>query len=146
MSDENSDTTRDSKRTLTDGEISTERKFGRRSFLTAVGTAAVGGAAALALGETLEAATLGQQSDPDSKRQSDPDAKDAKKRPDPDARKRSDPDSKRRSDPDAKDAKKRSDPDAKKRSDPDAKKRSDPDSKKGDPDKKKKPSVPDQTK
>jgi len=131
MSEENSESARGSKRTLRDDEIVTERTFGRRSFLTTVGSIVVGGAAALALGDTLEAAA--QQSDPDAKKAIDPDSKDAKKRSDPDAKKKSSTKTKQ-GDPDAKDAKKPSDPDTKKSSDPDSKKPSDPDKKKpGDP-------------
>ena len=135
MSEENSEA-RDSKRTLRDDQIVTERTFGRRSFLTAVGTMVVGGAAALALGDRLQAAA--QQSDPDAKKATDPDSKDAKKASDPDAKKKAS--AKKSGDPDAKDAKKASDPDAKKKaSDPDAKKKAtDPDAKKAsDPDQKK---------
>ena len=137
MSEEKPESARDSKQTLRDDQIVTERTFGRRSFLTAVGSMVVGGAAALALGDTLQAAA--QQSDPDAKKASDPDAKDEKKQSDPDAKKKASA-KKKEADPDAKDAKKASDPDAKKKSsDPDSKKKSsDPDSKKAsDPDQKK---------
>ena|SRR5215813_12283480 len=129
MSEENSKKARDSKLTLSNDQISTERTFGRRSFLTAVGSIVVGGAAALALGDALEAAAQ-QPSDPDAK-PTDPDSKDAKKPSDPDAKKKVSTNKKKNADPDAK---KPSDPDAKKGSkkgsDPDAKKASDPDQKK----------------
>src|SRR5262252_778914 len=110
MSEENSEKARDPKRTLTDDQIITERTCGRRSFLTAVGSIVVGGAAAVALGDALEAAAQ-QQSDPDTKKAADPDSKDAKKPSDPDAKKKVDT-KKKNGDPDAKDAKKPSDPDA----------------------------------
>ena len=134
MKEEKSESVRDSKQTLSEDQIVTERTFGRRSFLTAVGSVVVGGAAALVLGDTLQAAA--QQSDPDAKKATDPDSKDAKKQTDPDAKKKSGT-KKKQGDPDAKDAKKASDPDAKKKSsDPDSKKAGDPDQKKkaGDPD------------
>src|SRR5215467_6170756 len=107
MSKENSEKARDSKLTLSNDQISTERTFGRRSFLTAVGSIVVGGAAALALGDALEAAAQ-QPSDPDAKKK----VSTKKKNADPDAKKPSDPDAKKGS-------KKGSDPDAKKASDPD---------------------------
>ena len=121
MSENKSEKAQNSKRTLTDDQIITERTFGRRSFLTAVGSIVVGGAAALALGDALEAA---------AQQPSDPDSKDAKNPSDPDAKKKvstkkknADPDAKKPSDPDAKKSnKKSSDPDAKKASDPDQKK------------------------
>ena len=94
MSEEKSESARDSKRTLRDDQIVTERTFGRRSFLTSVGSIVVGGAAALALGDALEAAA--QQSDPDAKKTADPDSKDAKKSSDPDSKKASDPDQKKK--------------------------------------------------
>jgi hypothetical protein len=133
MRERKSEKPQGTKGTLTDDQIVTERRFGRRSFLTAVGSIVVGGAAALALGETLEAGA--QQTDPDAKKTTDPDSKDAKKGTDPDAKKKSST-KKKPGDPDAKDAKKRNDPDAKKPGDPDSKKQSDPDQKKkpGDPD------------
>jgi hypothetical protein len=128
MSDQKSEKARDSKHTLRDDQIVTERMFGRRSFLTAVGSIVVGGAAAVVLGDTLEAAA--QQGDPDAKKAADPNSKDAKKQSDPDAKKKSNTKQKQ-GDPDAKDAKKASDPDAKKKSsNPDSKKASDPDQKK----------------
>ena len=128
MSDEKSEKARDSKQTLRDDQIVTEPTFGRRSFLTAVGSIVVSGAAAVVLGDTLEAAA--QQGDPDAKKAADPNAKDAKKQSDPDAKKKSSTKQKQ-GDPDAKDAKKASDPDAKKKSsNPDSKKASDPDQKK----------------
>ena len=74
MSDEKSEKARDSKQTLRDDQIVTEPTFGRRSFLTAVGSIVVGGAAAVVLGDTLEAAA--QQGDPDAKKAADPNAKD----------------------------------------------------------------------
>jgi hypothetical protein len=128
MSEEKSESAQNAKHTLRDDQIVTERTFGRRSFLTAVGTIVVGGAAALALGDKLQAQA--QQSDPDAKKAADSDSKDAKKQSDPDAKKKSNT-KKKQGDPDAKDAKKASDPDAKKKgSDPDSKKASDPDQKK----------------
>lgn len=129
VSEEKSKSVRGSKQTLKDDQIVIERTFGRRSFLTAVGSIVVGGAAALALGDTLEVAA--QQSDPDAKKATDPYSKDAKKQGDPDAKKKSST-KRKQGDPDAKDAKKPSDPDAKKKtsSDPDSKKASDPDQKK----------------
>jgi len=117
MSKENSEKLRDSTQTLRDDQIITERTFGRRSFLTAVGSIVVGGAAALVLSDALEAAA--QQTDPDAKKAADPDSKDAKKPSDPDAKKKASTTSKKSGDPDAKKA---SDPDAKKPSDPDKKK------------------------
>lgn len=61
-------------KTLTDGQMLTERKMGRRSFLAASGAFLLG-AAALATG----ASALTQASDPDSKpKASDPDSKKAK--------------------------------------------------------------------
>lgn len=134
MKEKKSESVRDSKQTLREDQIVTERTFGRRSFLTAVGSVVVGGAAALVLGDKLRAAP--QQSDPDAKKATDPDSKDAKKQTDPDTKKKSGA-KKKQGDPDAKDAKKASDPDAKKKSsDPDSKKAGDPDQKKkaGDPD------------
>jgi cytoskeletal protein RodZ len=128
MSDKKSEKARDSKQTLRDDQIVTERMFGRRSFLTAVGSIVVGGAAAVVLGDTLEAAA--QQGDPDAKKASDPNSKEAKKQSDPDAKKKSST-MKKQGDSDAKDAKKASDPDAKKKSsNPDSKKATDPDQKK----------------
>jgi len=115
------------KQSLTDDQIVTERTLGRRSFLTSVGAIVAGGAAALALGNRLDAATAAQQ-------QNDPD-------------KKTDPD-KKPNDPDQTDKKKTTDPDKKvgdadrtdkKKGDPDKKKRPDPDKKKGDPDKQKTP-------
>jgi hypothetical protein len=127
MSDQRSEKARDSKHTLRDDQIVTERMFGRRSFLTAVGSIVVGGAAAVVLGDTLEAAA--QQGDPDAKKAADPNSKEAKKQSDPDAKKSST--KQKQGDPDAKDAKRASDPDAKKKSsNPDSKKASDPDQKK----------------
>lgn len=126
MADEESKKLEESKKTLTDGEITTERTLGRRSFLTAVGAVVAGGAAALALGDRLKAATPLQSTDPD-KKPADPDKKPA----DPD--KPRDPD---KTDPD----KKRPDPDKKKKGDPDKKKKKPGDPDKTDPDK---PKVPD---
>ncbi|MGH9735857.1 MAG: hypothetical protein ACRD8A_14855 [Candidatus Acidiferrales bacterium] len=120
MADEKSGKIEQSKKTLTDDQITTERTLGRRSFLTAVGAVVAGGAAALALGERLNASVPGgaQSMDPD-KKPSDPD----KKPGDPD---KTDPDKKK-----------------KKMKDPDKRKMKDPDKKKGDPDKKKvRPSDP----
>jgi hypothetical protein len=128
MSDEKSASAQDAKHTLRDDQIVTERTFGRRSFLTAVGSIVVGGAAALVLGDKLQAQA--QPSDPDAKKATDPDSKDAKKQSDPDAKKKSST-KKKQGDPDTKDANKASDPDAKKKkSDDPAKKASDPDQKK----------------
>jgi hypothetical protein len=85
---------------VTDEQIKTERKFPRRSFLVATGTL-LAGAVALASGVRASA----QQSDPDSKKASDPDqtdkkkstkAKSAKKGSDPDKKKGSDPDKKKK--------------------------------------------------
>lgn len=118
MADEKSDKLQEPKQTLTDNQITTERSLGRRSFLTAVGAIVAGGAAALALGDRLDAAVAGQQkSDPDQKKErSDPDQK--KKRSDPDQKKKR---KGHRSDPDQKKKGTRSDPDQKKTtpSDPD---------------------------
>jgi len=120
----------ESSQTLTDEQIVTERKMPRRSFLTAAGALLVG-AAALASGVR---AVAQQGADPDSKKASDPDAKDKKKGSDPDSKKKMKTKS---SDPDSKTKKKGSDPDSKKKaSDPDSKgkkKGSDPDSKKKTP-------------
>ena len=129
MSDEKSEEVRDSKQTLRDDQIVTEPMFGRRSFLTAVGSIVVGGAAAVVLGDTIEAAA--QQDNPDAKKAADPNSKDEKKQGDPDAKKKKSGTKAKQGDPDAKDAKKASDPDAKKKSsNPDSKKASDPDQKK----------------
>jgi hypothetical protein len=70
MAEKNPETLPQSKQTVKDDEIITERKFGRRSFMTAVGALVVGGAAALAMGERMEAgsAALQQRSDPDQKK------------------------------------------------------------------------------
>ena len=114
------------KQSLTDDQIVTERTLGRRSFLTSVGAIVAGGAAALALGNRLDAATTAQQqNDPDKK--TDPDKKPSD--PDQTDKKKTDPD-KKKGDPDRTD---------KKKGDPDKKKRPDPDKKKGDPDKQKVP-------
>ena len=104
MADEKSEKIDQSKTTLTDDQVTTERALGRRSFLTAMGAIVAGGAAALALGDRLEAAIPGraQSTDPD-KKPADPDKKPA----DPD-KKKSDPDKKKtrrkakNSDPDKK--------------------------------------------
>ena len=59
-------------RTLTDEQILTERKFPRRSFLTAAGTLLVGGAAALVSGVRAAAqdtAPAKKQDDPDKKKE-----------------------------------------------------------------------------
>ncbi|HEV2206677.1 MAG TPA: hypothetical protein VGR36_09060 [Candidatus Acidoferrales bacterium] len=117
MADEKSDKP---KQSLTDDQIVTERTLGRRSFLTSVGAIVAGGAAALALGNRLDAATTAQQQNDPDKKPSDPDQTDKKK---------TDPD-KKKGDPDRTD---------KKKGDPDKKKRPDPDKKKGDPDKQKVP-------
>jgi outer membrane biosynthesis protein TonB len=107
VADEKSKKLEESKKTLTDGEITTERTLGRRSFLTAVGAVVAGGAAALALGDTLDAALRTQSTDPD-KKPTDPDKKpaDPDKKPDPDKKKKKkkkgDPDKKKRPDPDKK--------------------------------------------
>lgn len=96
--------------TVTDEQIVTERKFPRRSFLTATGTL-LAGAVAIASGVRASA----QQSDPDKKKAADPDTADKKK-------KASDPDKKKKMSTKAKSAKKASDPDKKKtppKSDPD---------------------------
>src|SRR6516162_1653955 len=111
MREKNSEKGRDLKRTLSDEQIITERTFGRRSFLTSVGSIVVGGAAALALGDALEAAA--QQRDRDAKNAADPDSKDAKKRTDPDAKKNSSTKTKQ-SDAEAQAPKKAGDSDAKK--------------------------------
>lgn len=129
MADEKTQKTDQSKKTLTDDQITSERTLGRRSFLTAVGAVVAGGAAALALGNRLNASVpvRGQSMDPD-KKPSDPDKKpsDPDKMKDPDKKKMKDPDKRKMKDPD----KKRHDPDKKKPGDPDKK---DPD-KVGDPD------------
>lgn len=67
MADKNTETLPQPKQSVKNDEIITERKFGRRSFMTAVGTLIVGGAAALAMGERLEAgnAAILKRSDPD---------------------------------------------------------------------------------
>ncbi|HEX5423635.1 MAG TPA: hypothetical protein VFW94_08805 [Candidatus Acidoferrales bacterium] len=132
MADEKTEKTEQSKKKLTEDQITTERTLGRRSFLTAVGAVVAGGAAALALGDRLNASVPGraQSMDPD-KKPADPDKKpgDPDKKPsDPDKKKMGDPDKKKRPDPD----KKRRDPHKKKPGDPDKK---DPDKTKvGDPD------------
>ncbi|HZT73203.1 MAG TPA: hypothetical protein VE996_06105 [Terriglobales bacterium] len=51
---------------LTDEQISTERRLPRRSFLTAVGTMFVGAAAVVASARAASASSL--QSDPDAKK------------------------------------------------------------------------------
>lgn len=124
MADEKPQKIEQSKKTLTDDRITTERTLGRRSFLTAVGAVVAGGAAALALGDRLNASVpaRAQSTDPD-KKPADPD----KKPGDPD--KPGDTD--------------KTDRHKKKMKDPDKRKMKDPDKKKGDPDKKKmKPSDP----
>lgn len=120
MADEKSKKPEESKKTLTDDQVTREGTLGRRSFLTSVGAVVAGGAAALALGDRLGAAVPGraQSTDPD-KKPADPDKKPA----DPD-KKPADPDRKKVKDPDKTDG------------DKDKKKRPDPDKKKGDPDKK----------
>lgn len=117
------------KQTVTDEQIVTERKFARRSFLTATG-ALLAGAVAVASGLRASA----QQDDPDKKKPTDPDSKDKKKGSDPDKKKVGDKD---QTDKKKMKAKKATDPDKKKASDPDKKKATDPDKKtppKTDPD------------
>jgi hypothetical protein len=100
----------ESSQTLTDGQIVTERKMPRRSFLTAAGALLVG-AAALASGVRAVA----QQG-------SDPDSKDKNKKRKKTAANTADPDSKAAADADSKDRKKSSDPDSKsKTADPQSK-------------------------
>lgn len=86
-------------KTVTNEQIVTERKFPRRSFLTATG-ALLAGAVAIASGVRASAQDAQQASDPDSKKKAaDPDTKDkpkkakassktAKKATDPDKKKK----------------------------------------------------------
>ena len=110
MADEKLKELHESRRTLTEDEITTERTQRRRSFLTAAGALVAGGALAVALGG--RAGALAQSDDPDKPR--DPD-----KPQDPD--KTRDPDKAREPDK-VKDPDKVRDPDRKKRGDPDRKK------------------------
>lgn len=132
MADDKPQKTEQSKKTLTNDQVTSERTLGRRSFLTAVGAVVAGGAAALALGDRLNASVpaRAQSMDP-NKKPSDPDKKpgDPDKKPgDPDKKKMKDPDKRKMEHRD----KKRHDPDKKKPGDPDKK---DPDKTKvGDPD------------
>ena len=124
MADQKLNELPESRHTLTDDDITTERTARRRSFLTAAGAVLAGGAVAIALGGRADA--LAQGTDPDKVR--DPDkVKDPDKVRDPDKVKNPD---------------KVRDPDKVKhmRGDPDRGKhmRGDPDKKKpppGDPDK-----------
>jgi hypothetical protein len=78
--------------TLTDNQIVTERKFPRRSFLTAAGTF-MAGAAAIVAGTRASTLLASPQSDPDKKKGSDPDKK--KKKKNKGKKKASDPDKKK---------------------------------------------------
>jgi hypothetical protein len=116
----------ESRQTLSDDQIITERKLPRRTFLSGTATLLAGGAAVLVSGARAATLNRGPQAqdpdrktDPDKKKASDPD-----RAADADKGKAGDPDRRRSSDPDRK-------------TDPDRKKRSDPDRRKADPDKKK---------
>lgn len=69
MADEKPKAPDESRHTLTDDQITTERTLRRRSFLTAAGALVAGGAVAVALGGGADA--LAQSTDPDRVR--DPD-------------------------------------------------------------------------
>lgn len=129
MAEEKFKTLHESRHTLTDDQITTERTLRRRSFLTAAGALVAGGAVAIALGGSADA--VAQSSDPDKVR--DPDKiKDPNKARDPgkvrDPNKVRDPDKVR-------DPNKAGDPD--KVRDPDKMRH-----KPGDPDRKKHPPDP----
>lgn len=107
--------------TVTDEQITTVNKLPRRSFLSATG-ALLAGAVAVGAGASA------QQSNPGSKKKTDPDTADKKKGSDPDKNKAADQDQtdKKKTPAKAKSNRKASDPDKKKATDPD-KKPTDPD-------------------